>query len=94
MRLTCDIDTKNPLVLLFSIFRGIWLCRSLPEIEKSKKGWHLFWYGLKINQKTMFKYRLLIGDDQNRVRLDMSSDKRIQQVMFNRKIFIKIPNYK
>lgn len=91
MRVSADLDRHNPFLLLVSILRGVLLCRSFPEVEKSKRGWHLFWYNQQITEREMFKRRLLIGDDKNRVRLDMISDKRIQQVMFTKKKFIKIP---
>jgi len=90
MRVTVDIDTKNPLVLLTAILKGIILCRSFPEIESSRRGFHLIWYGLNIDEETMLRYRRIIGDDENRIRLDSISDKRIKQVLFTEKKVINV----
>lgn len=68
-----------------TLMKGLILCRSLPKIRKTAKGWHIVWYGLDIDEETMFKYRMLIGDDPNRIKLDMEAGKRISQVLFREK---------
>lgn len=90
MRVTVDIDSKNPIVLAIAIIKGIILCRNFPQIEKSRRGFHLIWYGLNIDENKMLLYRKLIGDDENRIRLDSLSDKRIKQVLFTEKRFIDL----
>jgi len=90
MRVTVDIDSKNPIVLTIAIIKGIILCRSFPQIEKSRRGFHLIWHGLNIDEKKMLLYRRLIGDDENRIMLDSISDKRIKQVLFTEKKFIDV----
>jgi DNA-directed RNA polymerase beta' subunit len=89
MRVTCDIDSNNRLKLLFSIFKGLLVCRKFPEIEKSQRGYHLIWKGLKISFKKSLAYRKFIGDDYSRLKFDMNP-KRVGQVLFNSKqVWIK-----
>lgn len=86
MRVTVDIDSDNPLSLLVSLIKGTILCRRFPaKIRKTAKGYHIIWRGLGISKKKAFKWRLMVGDDWNRVRLDMDSPKRISQVLFSEK---------
>jgi len=94
MRITVDIDTKNPLVLFNSLLRGLILLRKIPFIEESNRGFHLIWHGVDMPESDTYKYRLLIGDDENRVRLDMISEKRIKQVLFTHKTFIDLTSIK
>ena len=57
------------------------------EIMKSSggRGWHIIVYDVNIGEKEMFSARKFIGDDANRIKLDMSSRKRIRQVLFDKK---------
>jgi len=86
MRVTIDYDSESYIGLLWRILKGIFLCKKLPNIKKSSKGYHLVWSGLNISERDMFKYRKIIGDDKNRIRLDRCSKKRIKQVLFTEKI--------
>lgn len=102
MRLTADYDMKRgsrPMFLLstaLNITKGIFLTRKFPnEIRRSPsgKGFHAIWKGLDIDERTMLKYRFIIGDDRKRIRFDMRyGDKRMQkQILFTKKKFrIKI----
>jgi hypothetical protein len=51
----------------------------------TRKGFHIAWRGLDINEKKMYRYRYLIGDDRNRIWLDMIDDWRAKQVLFTEK---------
>jgi DNA-directed RNA polymerase beta' subunit len=89
MRVTCDIDSNNKLELLFSIFKGLLVCRKFPEIEKSQRGYHLIWKELNISFEKSLAYRKFIGDDDSRLKFDMNP-KRVGQVLFNSKqVWIK-----
>ena len=86
MRVTCDIDTKNKVKLVWSLIKGCILCGKFPdEIRETKKGYHFIWRGLNINEKRSLWYRRIIGDDPNRIFLDSCSNKRITQVLFSEK---------
>jgi hypothetical protein len=87
IRVTIDSDSNNRLSLLWKIFKGLLLCKKFPEIKKTSKGYHLIWGGLKIDFKKHFVYRKFIGDDINRIHLDMNP-KRIGQVLFTSKMVL------
>jgi hypothetical protein len=92
IRVTCDIDNKSRLNLFFILLKGFLLTRKFPEIEKSSKGYHLIYRNLKISYKKHFLYRLFLGDDLNRIRLDLNP-LRIGQVLFNEKrVYIRENN--
>jgi hypothetical protein len=83
IRVTADIDNDSPIALAIALIKGIIVCRKLPfKIRKTGKGYHIIWRGLNIDEQTMFKYRKLIGDDPNRIKLDMEAGKRLKQVLF------------
>lgn len=98
MRITIDQDSRSLMSLAWKMFKGIigiWMVarefRLLPdeiELSATKKGYHLIWYDLKISEKQMFLLRKFIGDDPNRLWLDMCSPKRIKQVLFTSKRII------
>jgi len=87
MRVTIDIDNKSKGDLYKAIIRGYrYLRRKKPDfIRETGRGYHLIWRGLSITEREMLKFRLLIGDDPNRVRLDSLSPHRIKQVLFYKK---------
>ena len=87
MRVTVDLDTHNILKVVWTIVKGIIICKRLPyKIRKTKKGWHICFRGLDIDEETMFRYRKMLGDDENRIRLDRLSEKRLKQVLFKEKV--------
>jgi len=101
MRITIDIDTRNKLILLWKIFKGTILLEQFPDEIKSSasgRGYHLIWYNQFLEQNiteafnNMIKYRKLIGDDKNRIRLDMLTPHRVPQIMFTDKEFINLKN--
>jgi len=49
------------------------------------RGYHLINYGIKAPPKKIFELRRKIGDDPNRIKLDMCSKKRMTQVLFTSK---------
>lgn len=86
MRVTLDQDTKSALALLLKLVKGFLLFKKLPRtIRKTRKGYHLIWSGIDATKRDMFKYRKMLGDDKNRIRLDMLSNKRLSQVLFTDK---------
>ena len=90
MRVTIDIDSHNIFSLGFVLLKGIILCRKLPYyFRKTRKGFHIGFRGLSISIPVMYKYRFIIGDDRNRIALDMERKKTIQQVLFTEKKIYK-----
>jgi len=87
MRLTIDIDDKNYIELIWKIIKGIYVTHKLPEIKESSggRGFHLIWYRINMNEDEINEARIFIGDDSNRVRLDMCSDARVPQILFDKK---------
>lgn len=86
LRVTIDIDTDNPITLFITLLKGVLVCKRFPyKVRKTGKGYHIVFRGLKIDEETMYKYRMLIGDDENRIKLDMDAKKRIKQVLFSEK---------
>jgi hypothetical protein len=86
MRITIDIDNKDDLTK--AIKTGYKLIGRKPDVVREsagKRGYHLIWYGLKINEDEMFFYREKIGDDPNRIRLDKKVKKNFKQVLFTKK---------
>lgn len=87
MRVTIDVDNHNILCIGWRILLGTIICRKKPfKIRKTRRGYHIIWKGLNIDQNTMFKYRKWLHDDEKRLRLDMLSEKRIKQVLFTEKL--------
>jgi len=69
------------------------VCRRFPDkIERSRRGYHFIWYNLDIGFKKHLVYRKFIGDDWERVKLDINP-KRAGQVLFtSKKVWIKRGN--
>jgi len=85
MRITIDLDTRSKLKLNWTLLKGRLLCgKKADEIYQTRKGFHVIWHGLKIDKETSFRWRGLLGDDRNRIRLDRNP-KRITQVLFAEK---------
>jgi hypothetical protein len=98
MRITVDKDNHNRINLRWTLFKGRVLIGRTPDrIYKTRKGYHLIWddvrkKGIPITEEQSMRYRKLIGDDRNRLRLDSVSDKRLKQVLFCQKdIFLYEP---
>ena len=86
MRVTIDLDTKNPFKVTKTILKGMYYCRKIPSrFRFTTKGIHLIWDGMNISFAESIYYRAMIGDDLNRMLLDLSSEKRIKQVLFDEK---------
>lgn len=91
MRITVDKDTKSPFTLVWTIMKGTAICRKFPnKIRPTRRGYHLIWQDIDVDERTMFEYRYRIGDDLKRIHLDMSCPKKPKQVLFSEK---KIYNY-
>lgn len=86
MRVTVDIDERSLFKMLCVAVRGSILCGRLPfKIRRTERGWHLIWKGLNISEAESIKYRKILGDDPNRIKLDEECTKRIKQVLFTEK---------
>jgi len=89
VRITIDLDDRRWWKVLWVVFKGCVLLRRFPdEIRASAtgRGYHIIWRNLDIDRMQMFRYRRLIGDDKNRIKLDMMCEKKITQVLFRKKI--------
>jgi len=86
MRVSCDLDSKNSLKLGYYLLKGTLIFFKLPsKIRITRRGFHYIWSGLFITEQKSYYYRKILGDDLNRIRLDMVSDKRLKQVLFKEK---------
>lgn len=95
MRVTIDLDTKNPIILFLTLSKGLILIRKLPrEIRKSpsKRGFHIIWDNTSLSPEQSLRYRYIIGDDRKRIMLDKKCKKRITQILFTNKKIFKIEN--
>ena len=86
MRVTIDLDDQSLLSFIITITKGYIMLKRLPDLtRRTKKGYHLIWRHLNISQNKSYILRKFIGDDKNRLSLDMSSKKRIKQILFTTK---------
>lgn len=86
MRVTVDLDSHNIAFLFFSVCKGCMVCRKIPYyFRMTRRGFHIGWRGMDINEKEMYRRRFIIGDDRARIFLDMKSRKRVKQVLFTEK---------
>lgn len=88
MRVTVDIDSTNRFNLCWAILKNAYFLHKYPDVIKSSctgRGYHIINYGLDETPTRILQLRRLIGDDANRVFLDMCSDKRMKQVLFTKK---------
>lgn|GEM_PF-4890342 len=67
------------------MIKGYYKLKKLPQIEKSNRGYHLIYFTDINDFRRICILRRLIGDDKNRVRLDLLSKNKIKQVLFNKK---------
>jgi hypothetical protein len=82
MRVTSDID-GNALRMIYYAIKGTILLRRIPHIRRTSKGWHLIWHNIpNITEEESLKYRMMLGDDEKRIALDMLCKKKIKQVLF------------
>jgi len=94
MRVTIDLDDKRWWKVMWTIFKGCLITKKFPdEVRKSAtgKGYHIIWRDLDIDEIRMFRYRKIIGDDKNRIKLDLVSRKRVSQVLFTKKKVVYFP---
>ena len=86
MRVSLDNDNDSPLDLFWTITKGLYFLRKMPDkIRRTERGWHIIYHGLDIDENGMFKYRRILSDDLNRQKLDLSSEKRCRQILFSEK---------
>ncbi|MEM1543712.1 MAG: hypothetical protein QXP52_02250 [Candidatus Aenigmatarchaeota archaeon] len=86
MRVTVDLDDNSLFKMLCVAVKGTILCKKLPfKIRRTERGWHLIWKGLNISEEKSIEYRRKLGDDENRIKLDLECSKRIRQVLFTEK---------
>lgn len=86
MRVTIDIDHDFKPYLYWSLLKGFYFLKRRPNlIRKTERGWHIVYRFLKIDRKTAYKYRYMLGDDTNRIKLDRLSTRRIKDVLFSEK---------
>jgi hypothetical protein len=70
---------------MLSVAKGFYFFKKLPNtIRKTEKGIHLIWYNVNCSEKEAYVKRKVIGDDLNRIKLDMCGN-RLKQVLFSAK---------
>jgi len=83
MRVTSDLDTKDSLKIGYIILKGLYHFRKLPDkIENSEKGVHLIYHNLDLDEKECFKFRKIMRDDENRIRMDLETRLKPPQILF------------
>jgi|GEM_PF-3800679 hypothetical protein len=86
MRVTCDYDFRSKIKLWYYLLKGRIMCgKWADEIYKTRKGYHVIYRGLPITFEKSIELRKKLNDDKHRIELDLSSDKRISQVLFTEK---------
>lgn len=90
VRVTIDSDSDSSLSLLWCVFKGYLRTGKMPEkVRKSQRGYHIIWKGIDMTEKECIKARAFIGDDSNRLKMDLShinnGDFRLNQVLFTEK---------
>jgi len=87
MRITVDLDDKRWWKVLWVVFKGCLLIRKFPDeirVSATGKGYHIIWRNVDVDHTTMLRYRKIIGDDRNRIKLDAMTG-RVTQVLFKKK---------
>lgn len=89
-RITADIDSKSKLKLFFYIWKAINNIEKIKSIEIKRshsKGYHIFvWTTKRYTKKEVYRLRKIIGDDQNRIKLDKLKKGFGEQTLWNKKI--------
>ena len=90
IRITADIDTRNPLVALKYFIRAFRIPQSKLIVKLSNtKGFHIIVFTEKTyTQKQIMKLREFIGDDKKRLAIDKKR-KHPKQYLFFKKIKLK-----
>lgn len=84
MLITADVDGSE-LNFAKALAKGLYFLGKLPdEVRLTAKGYHLIYRNIE-SKKNEFILRKIIGDDFNRILLDMRGT-RITNVLFNKKI--------
>ena len=92
MRLTVDLDSRNPFLLAYSIVKGRVLLGKWPakvRLSAGGRGVHLIWRGLPISQADTYALRYALGDDQKRIEADATGGRMAKQVLFSWKKVIR-----
>jgi hypothetical protein len=86
MRLTLDIDKKSSFDIGLILLKGLFYFRKLPEkARNTERGIHITYRDIATDEANSLKYRRLLGDDKNRVRLDRMATKKPKQILFTEK---------
>jgi len=84
MRVTIDLDTRDWYELVKVLKAGFDFKLGMPKkIEKTRKGYHIVWDGLKLSKDEAIAIRSIIGDDDMRVFFDLMTPPF--QVLFRKK---------
>lgn len=85
-RITADLDTKNPIIILWSLFKAIRIQPSEIYLKPSNsRGYHLVvWINREVSKKELIKLRKYLGDDPKRIAIDLKR-KNPKQYLFYKK---------
>jgi len=73
-------------MLTNSLLRGLYFLHRLPDvIRQTSKGFHVIYHGINVTEDMSYNLRWILGDDRNRLRLDLLSPLRITNVLFSEK---------
>jgi len=89
MRLSIDIDGKDNLSQL-RMLRSYFFLRRLTdmvELWETRNGYHIIAFvpDLELSEEELMTWRLMLGDDPDRVRLDHELHGKPEMVLFNMK---------
>lgn len=86
MRISIDFDGKSSFDIGLILLKGLFYFRKLPEkTRNTERGVHIIYRDIATDEANSLKYRRLLGDDENRVRLDRMATKKPKQILFTEK---------
>lgn len=91
MRVTIDLDKKNPITLFITLLKGFILYRKIPNYFRiTKRGYHIGWIRIPISEHKMYVHRQMLGDDKKRILLDKLCYGKPKQTFFTHKNHYKL----
>jgi hypothetical protein len=86
MRITIDSDNPSQIGMALMIAKGLYYFKKLPhKIRITERGYHSIFSDIPVDGTNIAKYRMLLGDDLNRIRLDSLESDKPRQILFSEK---------
>ena len=88
MRVTVDLDTDNALDMLKAYY-NLRCGTDDVEVYRTRRGYHVIGYGFDLTPEEAVTVRTVLGDDENRIRLDeiaaSGGNAKPQQILWTHK---------